>query len=171
MMFGNLGNITNLLKAAKDMQGKLAETQKALAVRRFEGDAGGGMVRATVNGKLELVNIKIDPKATEDIELRGQTIHAGDHVWLLFGAAGRDPEHFADPGRFDITRTHPQPVLTFGGGVHYCVGASLARAEIQEALPLLARRLPGLAANGVATWRSGALIRGPERLPIRFDSS
>ncbi|MCH7871954.1 MAG: YbaB/EbfC family nucleoid-associated protein, partial [Planctomycetes bacterium] len=62
-MLGNLGDFSNLLKAAKDMQGKLAETQKALATRRFEGDAGGGMVRATVDGRGTLLDIKIEPQA------------------------------------------------------------------------------------------------------------
>ena len=65
-MLGNLGNITNLLKAAKDMQGKLAETQKALASRRFDGDAGGGMVRVTVDGRGTLLGIKIEPQAVGD---------------------------------------------------------------------------------------------------------
>jgi cytochrome P450 len=83
-------------------------------------------------------------------------------------AANRDPEIYADPDRFDITRRHPEPQLTFGGGVHYCLGANLARAELQEALPILARRLPGLEADGPAEWRRQVLIRGPARLPIGF---
>ena len=76
MMLGNLGNITNLLKAAKDMQGKLAETQKALATRRFEGDAGGGMVRATVDGRGTLLDIKIEPQAVGDVELLEDLVKA-----------------------------------------------------------------------------------------------
>ena len=80
-------------------------------------------------------------------------------------AANRDPEVYAEPDRFDIPRSHPEPQLSFGGGAHYCLGASLARAEIQEALPILAQRLSGLAADGRAVWRVGSLIRGPERLP------
>ena len=83
-------------------------------------------------------------------------------------AANRDPVVYPDPDRFDITRRHAQPILTFGGGVHYCLGAALARAEISEALPILARRLRGLALDGEPRWRHGALIRGPELLPVCF---
>ena len=76
MMLGNLGNFTDLFKAAKEMQGKLAETQKALAARRFEGDAGGGMVRATVDGRGTLLDIKIEPQAVSDIELLEDLVKA-----------------------------------------------------------------------------------------------
>lgn len=75
-MLGNLGNFTNLIKAAKDMQGKLAETQKALATRRFDGDAGGGMVRATVDGRGTLLAIKIEPQAVSDVELLEDLVKA-----------------------------------------------------------------------------------------------
>jgi cytochrome P450 len=67
-----------------------------------------------------------------------------------------------------MTRTHPEPMLTFGGGTHYCLGASLARFEIREALVILAERMPRLEANGGSQWRVGSLIRGPETLPVRF---
>ncbi len=68
-MFGQLGDIANLLKSAKEIQGKVAEMQAELANRRYEADAGGGMVRVTVDGKCTLVDIKIDPKALDDVEL------------------------------------------------------------------------------------------------------
>jgi cytochrome P450 len=85
-------------------------------------------------------------------------------------AANRDPSVFSDPGRFDITREPSgQPQLTFGSGIHYCLGAALARAEQQEALPLLAQRLPDLALDGDVVWKPNRVgIFGPERLPIRF---
>jgi len=107
--------------------------------------------------------------ALEDLEHNGLSIPAGTVALPSGPAANRDPAVYADPDRFDIERVHPQPMLTFGGGVHYCLGASLARAELQEALPLLARRMPALAADGPASWRRGALIRGPEELPLRFE--
>ncbi|HVN36939.1 MAG TPA: cytochrome P450 [Myxococcota bacterium] len=107
--------------------------------------------------------------ALEDLEHKGLSIPAGTVALPSGPAANRDPEVYADPDRFDIERVHPQPMLTFGGGVHYCLGASLARAELQEALPLLARRMPALATDGAASWRRGALIRGPEELPLRFE--
>lgn len=68
-MLGNLGNIGNLLKSAKDMQANLGKIQEEMAASRFEGDAGAGLVVATVDGKGALVDIKIDPKAAEDVEL------------------------------------------------------------------------------------------------------
>ena len=109
--------------------------------------------------------------ALEDIQHRGVEIAKGTVVLPSGPAANRDPGVYPDPDRFDIRRKHAQPMLTFGGGVHYCLGASLARAELQEALPLLAQRMPGLALDGEASWRSGSLIRGPERLPVRFERS
>jgi cytochrome P450 len=106
--------------------------------------------------------------ATEGFRYRDLEIEAGTIVLPSAPAANRDPEVYEDPDRFDITRRHPEPMLTFGGGVHYCLGASLARAEIQEALPILARRMPALEADGPPRWRSQVLIRGPERLPVGF---
>jgi cytochrome P450 len=106
--------------------------------------------------------------ATEDLTYRGLEIAAGTIALPSGPAANRDPKIYADPDHFDILRRHPRPMLTFGGGVHFCLGAAMARAEISEALPLLARRLPELAPDGEAVWRTSALIRGPESLPIRF---
>lgn len=75
-MFGNLGNLAGILKSAKEMQGQMAKLQEELAGRRYEGDAGGGMVRATVNGKGTLVDIKIDPQAAGDVELLEDLVKA-----------------------------------------------------------------------------------------------
>jgi cytochrome P450 len=107
--------------------------------------------------------------ALEGMEHRGLRIEAGSPAIPCAPSGNRDPAVYADPDRFDITREHPRPMLTFGGGVHYCLGASLARFEIQEALPILARRLPGLATQGEVVWRIGSQIRGPETLPLRFE--
>lgn len=111
--------------------------------------------------------------ASEDLQLFDLEVKAGTIALPSGPAANRDPAVYPDPDRFDITRFDAagkgaEPHLSFGGGVHYCLGAALARAELQEALPILAQRLPGLAADGPAEWRTGALIRGPEQLPIRF---
>ncbi len=75
-MLGNLGNLAGLLKSAKEMQGKFAEMQEELTKKRFEGDAGGGLVRAVVDGKGTLVDIKIDAKAIDDLELLEDLIKA-----------------------------------------------------------------------------------------------
>jgi cytochrome P450 len=104
----------------------------------------------------------------EDIDLGGYHIPAGTLLALSTSAANHDPSAFTTPEIFDITVPR-EPQLTFGGGPHYCLGASLARAEMQEALPLLARRMPGLQLDGDTTWRPPMGISGPESLPLRFD--
>ncbi len=68
-MFGKIGDLAGMLKQAKEMQAQLKQVQAELATRRHDGEAGAGLVRATVNGRCELVDIKIDPKAVEDVEL------------------------------------------------------------------------------------------------------
>ena len=84
--------------------------------------------------------------------------------------ANRDRSVFTDPGTFDITRQPSgQPQLTFGSGIHFCLGAALARAELQEALPILARRMPDLAVDGAIEWKpSTTAIFGPAHLPVTF---
>jgi cytochrome P450 len=82
--------------------------------------------------------------ALADVELLGHRFRPGDSVGCLLAAANRDPARFPDPARFDPARP-PGPHLSFGAGIHFCVGAPLARAELALALPLLFHRRPGLA--------------------------
>ena len=103
----------------------------------------------------------------EDIELDGWMIPKGTMLTLGTAAANHDPAAYPEPNVFDITRDG-EPHFTFGGGAHYCLGASLARAEMQEALPLLAAAMPGLALDGEPTWRPPMGIFGPDSLPIRW---
>jgi cytochrome P450 len=105
----------------------------------------------------------------EDLELDGYRFPAGTLLFLSTAAANHDPAVTQDPGVFDITAERAEQQLTFGGGPHYCLGAWLARAEMQEAFPRLARAMPGLALDGEPTWPSGTGIFGPQTLPIRFD--
>lgn len=81
--------------------------------------------------------------AYEDVEVMGHTFRRGDQVGLLLAMANRDPGVWDNPARFDPTRP-PKPLATFGAGLHFCVGAPLARLELQIALPILFRRCPGL---------------------------
>ncbi|MCU1393644.1 MAG: cytochrome [Ilumatobacteraceae bacterium] len=108
--------------------------------------------------------------ASEDIEYRDVLFPAGTLLMPSMSVANRDPAVFADAATFDITREpSSQPNLTLGSGIHYCLGASLAKAELQEALPLLARRLPDLAIDGAITWKpSNVGIFGAEHLPVTF---
>jgi cytochrome P450 len=84
-------------------------------------------------------------RCTEDVELRGQVLKAGDTVRVGLGAANRDPEAFADPERFDIHRDMAVPPLSFGTGPHFCIGAALARFEARLAIEAVADRWPHIA--------------------------
>ena len=105
----------------------------------------------------------------EDFEVDGYLLTAGTLLFLSTGAANQDPAAYDDPHQFDITAKR-EPHLTFGGGPHFCLGAHLARAEMQEAFPLLAEAMPGLELDGEPTWRYGGIF-GPDQLPIRFGAS
>jgi cytochrome P450 len=107
--------------------------------------------------------------AVEDVELGGFTIAAGTLVIANTAAANRDPAIYDDPDRFDITREDAPAMLTFGGGIHYCLGAHLARIELAEALTTMARRMPNIRAAGSVPWKSITGISGPASLPIKFD--
>jgi cytochrome P450 len=107
--------------------------------------------------------------ASQDIEYRDVCFPAGTLVSLSLAGANRDPDTFAEPERFDITRETTTPHMTFGSGIHHCLGAHLARAELQEALTLIAQRLPDLELAGPVTWKPETFgIWGPAHLPIRW---
>lgn len=109
--------------------------------------------------------------AFEDIEIRGQKIRAGQEVAFLLGAANYDPERFTTPHQLDISR-EPNPHLSFGSGIHYCLGAPLARLEGQIALNTLLRRLPDLAlATETPEHRDNYILRGLRSLPVTFGQS
>lgn len=108
--------------------------------------------------------------AAEDIEYRDVFFPAGTFMSTSMSTANLDPTVFADPMTFDIMREPSgKPHLSFGSGMHFCLGASLARAELQEAFIVLAETMPSLAANGDAEYKPSAVgIYGPSRLPLRF---
>jgi cytochrome P450 len=103
--------------------------------------------------------------ATEDVEVGGTLIRAGEPALVSVGAANRDPLRFTDPDRIDFEREGNQH-LGFGHGVHHCLGAQLARVELQEALRALAVRLPGLRPAGDIVWKTQMLVRGPRAMPV-----
>jgi cytochrome P450 len=105
----------------------------------------------------------------EDAELDGYSFPAGTAVLVNTFAANRDPAVYDDADRVDITREEAPPILTFGGGVHYCLGANLARREIAEALKVLANRLRTPRTAGPAPWKPMVSLSGPTSLPIEFD--
>ncbi|WP_327392781.1 cytochrome P450 [Streptomyces sp. NBC_01186] len=105
--------------------------------------------------------------ATEDIEIGGTLVRAGAPVLVAVGAANRDALRFSVPGTLDISREDNKH-LGFGHGVHHCLGAPLARLELQEALSALLTRFPGLRLAGDVTWKSEMLVRGPRVMPIEW---
>ena len=105
----------------------------------------------------------------EDTEFAGVMFPAGTMVIVNTYAANRDTAVYDDPDRFDITRDAAPAVLTFGGGIHYCLGANLARLELSEALKILTRRMPNPSRTGPAPWKPMMGLSGPTTLPIAFD--
>jgi len=103
-----------------------------------------------------------------DFEFRGVALRAGTEVALLFASGNRDGRKFADPDRLDLTRVD-NPHLTFGLGIHYCIGAPLARVELQTSLAALLARLPGIrVAQEPVEYTGGFVIRGHRALPVEF---
>ncbi len=99
--------------------------------------------------------------ALEDTELAGMPVSKGTQIITILAAANRDPAEFERPEEFDVTRKGIRP-LSFGGGIHYCLGAQLARLEAAEALKVLFRRLPRLALDDIdnPTWKRTITLRG-----------
>jgi cytochrome P450 len=120
---------------------------------RYDGPVNPGIIRFPI----------------EDVEIGGVTIPRGATVLIATAIADRDPEHFADPDRLDVTRTE-NAHLAFGHGLHYCLGAPLARLEGEIAIGTVLRRLPNLALAvppSELEWQIASL-RGPKRLPVTF---
>ncbi len=138
----------NILRERPDLAPRAVEE-----VMRYHG-AVGGTVRF----------------ASEDIEYNGVLFPKGTIMSTSMGTGNFDKSVFPDPDRFDITREPVgQPQLSFGAGIHYCLGASLARAELQEAFVTMSQRMPNLALAGEVEYKpSGVGIFGPARLPVTF---
>lgn len=108
-------------------------------------------------------------QVTEDAELDGYLFPAGTMILVNTAAANRDPSVYDEPDRVDITRDGAPAILTFGGGIHYCLGANLARRELAEALTVLTSRMRNPRITGPAPWKPMVSLSGPLSLPIEFD--
>jgi cytochrome P450 len=106
--------------------------------------------------------------ATREVDLRGKTLRPGDKVTSWEMSANRDERVFAEPFRFDVARD-PNPHLAFGQGVHYCLGANLARLEIRVMLEELIRRFRGFEPLGPPTWTRDTRLFGLKSLPVRLE--
>ena len=102
---------------------------------------------------------------SEDIVVAGVSIPAGSYITVSVPSANRDPRRFDEPDRFDVTRTDNRH-LTFGFGIHHCVGAAVARAEVQEALRVLVARAELEPLGADPQWVPFAAARRFESLPV-----
>jgi cytochrome P450 len=111
-------------------------------------------------------------KTLIDVQVHDRTIPAGKLVLVMIGSANRDPQQFRDPHRFDITR-NPNPHIAFGHGIHFCLGAALARIEARIALSQFLERIQDFELASSVPWepRQGLHVHGPTRLPIRFKAT
>jgi unspecific monooxygenase len=105
--------------------------------------------------------------ALEDVAYHGVALKQGDRIGLLLGAANRDPERFPDPDILDASRS-PNPHVAFGAGIHFCVGAPLARLEMEVSLPILFQRLPGLRLAERPVYRDSYHFHGLATLPLKW---
>ena len=105
--------------------------------------------------------------ALEDVEFAAVRFSKGDKIGLLLGAANRDPARFPNPGVFDSARS-PNPHVSFGAGIHFCVGAPLARLELAVALPILFAHLPGLRLAERPRYRDAFHFHGLEALRVEW---
>jgi len=103
--------------------------------------------------------------AKEDVEISGVKIHEGEKIASLLGSGNRDERVFNSPDLMDITRT-PNPHISFGGGIHFCIGAPLARLEMSIALPALIKRFPKLQLSSEPKRRESFTLRGYERVEV-----
>ncbi|GAA1268794.1 cytochrome P450 [Pseudonocardia aurantiaca] len=107
----------------------------------------------------------------QETEVRGATLCPGEKVMLVYGAANRDPERFAEPDRFDVDRPGLSRHLTFGIGRHRCIGEPLAKLELRLTLEYVLDNLPDVEIDGTPVWGGGTNQHGLRSLPVRFTPS
>ncbi|MHB8670379.1 MAG: cytochrome P450 [Acidimicrobiales bacterium] len=171
-----LGTVTLLLVAGHETTVNLIGNGVLALVRHPEALAALAADPSLARSAVEEV-LRWDPPVQldgrvmlADVEIGGVTLERGEQPVILLAAANRDPEQFPDAERFDIERTDNRH-LSFGHGIHFCLGAPLARLEGQVALTTIARRLRGLALADPAApleYRENLVLRGLARLPVTF---
>ena len=116
--------------------------------------------------------LQTDPRqAVEDVTIAGRTIRAGQNVTVMLGAANRDPARFADPDRLLVDRSDPAPI-SFGHGIHHCLGAALARLELTVALPAIVDSLGAYEIDETHLgWKTSLAFRSPTHLPVRVQGA
>jgi len=129
-----------------------------------------GLLPTAVEEMLRWVSpvIHMRRRATRPVTLHGVDIAEGDKVVMYYGAANRDERVFVDADRFDVGRRPNEHLAFGGGGPHFCLGAHLARVEVQAMLREVLTRLHGLELAGPVEWLPSNFISGPKHLPVRF---
>lgn len=151
---GLLGNATVALEDHPDVRRRLAE----------DPDAAAPAVEELLRFDSPVQNT--DRIALEPMEVGGQQVKAGQWLLVAIGAANRDPARFDRPDELDIDRPDQRP-LSFGHGIHHCLGAALARQEAATVLPLVCRELPDHRVDvDRVEWKRSMTLRGPIRLPV-----
>jgi cytochrome P450 len=102
----------------------------------------------------------------DGVEVAGQPVPRGAKVALLFGSANRDPRVFGDPDAFDVARANAAEHIGFGGGIHVCIGAPLARIELEAALHTLVERAPALELSEEPRRNRAFVIWGLDRVEV-----
>lgn len=166
-----LANVMLLLVAATEAPQDLLSNMVRLAIEHPDYAARARSDQRVAEGFVE-ETLRFDPAAqalnrvaARDMDYFGVRLAEGTSLILLIAAGNRDPRRFAEPGRFDPTRSHNQS-LTLSGGAHFCLGAALARMSMADVLPKLLRRLPGLELAGRPTFRDQIVQRGHDHLPV-----
>jgi cytochrome P450 len=150
-----LGNMLLLLDQYRDERGRLRDDPSAIPaavedVLRFD---------APVSHQARMT--------TRDVEIAGTTIPKGQKVLLMYGSANRDEYASPGAGEFDAQQK-PQRHLSFGEGIHFCLGAPLARLEARVALEEVLRRIPDYRVVGPVEWTMASVLRGPVKLPVEL---
>ena len=107
--------------------------------------------------------------ALEDVEYGGVVIPEGSFLLIAIAAANRDPEAFPDPHEFEVARAEAKQLATFGLGPHFCLGANIARVELQVALEGFLEKLVSPEISGEVQWKNPLGVWGPKTLPITYD--
>ena len=173
MLFRSAGFETTVNLIGNGVYALLTHPEQRNRLQQSLADGERGLLETGVeellryDGPVELATWRF---ATEPLRIGGQDIAAGDPVLVVLAAADRDPERFADPDVLDLSRRDNQH-LGYGHGIHYCLGAPLARLEGQTALATLLTRLPDLQLavdSADLRWRGGLIMRGLRTLPVEF---
>jgi cytochrome P450 len=171
LLFAGFETTVNLIGNGMYTLLRHPEQRAALQLALAEGDTA--LLATAVeellryDGPVELATWRF---ATEPLTIGGRAIATGDPVLVVLAAADRDPARFESPDALDLTRRDNQH-LGYGHGIHYCLGAPLARLEAQAALATLLTRLPDLALAvepSELRWRGGLIMRGLRTLPVGF---